>query len=316
MYIHVQKIRLRFAVFVKMGVNMIYIMTAIYAEAQAFIQHFRLKKDISHTRFQVFENKEMEICLIVTGTGSVPAAAALSSICTEYSAGQGDFLLNVGICAGIQGKNVDISDRHYQAGDIFLCSKIKEQSTGRTFYPDILYRHGFKKAQIITGARPYTGDTAWKETESGEFTLYDMEAAAIYQAGLYFFGVHQISFLKIISDFGDYKGITVDEVKKLIGRNMKKIAEYIASLQLIAQEEQQAEFFSKSIVQKKQKQLCEDMHCSTVMASQVKQYLFYCTLAGVDFVSITDAMYQEGKLPCKDKKEGKLRFEELKKRLL
>lgn len=301
---------------------MIYIITAIYAEAQAIIQHFQLKKDSAHTHFQLFENnvenKKTKICLIVTGTGSVPAAAALSSICTEYKAGQGDFLLNVGICAGIQGKNTNIAGLHYQAGDIFLCSKIKEQCTGKTFYPDILYRHGFQEAQIITGARPYytMPDTFWEEAKSREFTLYDMEAAAIYQAGLYFFGVHQISFLKVISDFGEGQNVTSDEVKQLIGRNMERIAEYITRLQFIAQDEQQAEIFSESKMQKKLNQLCEDMHCSTVMASLVRQYLCYCILAGVDFASVTDAMYQEGKLPCKDKKEGKLRFEELKKRLL
>lgn len=316
---------------------MIYILTAIYAEAQALIQYFRLKKDSSRTCFQVFQNfendfensfgdKETKICLIVTGTGSVPAAAAVSSICTEYKAGQGDFLLNIGICAAVQGKNTDSAGRHYQAGDIFLCSKIREQSTGKTFYPDILYRHGFQEAQIITGARPYTiPNTVEEDIESGEFTLYDMEAAAVYQAGLYFFGAHQISFLKIISDFGDGQNVTPDDVKQLIGRNMERIAQYITSLQFIAQKEQQAGLGPlatpggrgmRDKMQRKLNQLCEDMHCSTVMASQVRQYLCYCILAGVDFVSVADAMYQEGKLPCKDKKEGKLRFEELKKRLL
>ncbi len=74
---------------------MIYIVTAMYAEAHALINRFQLKKDISHTRFQVFLNREADICLFISGTGLVPAAAAVSSICTEYGAGQGDFLLNM-----------------------------------------------------------------------------------------------------------------------------------------------------------------------------------------------------------------------------
>lgn len=81
---------------------MIYIVTAIYAEAQPFITRFQLKKESFHTRFQVFLNKEADLCLIISGTGSVPAAVAVSSICTEYGAGRGDFLLNAGICAQIR----------------------------------------------------------------------------------------------------------------------------------------------------------------------------------------------------------------------
>ena len=76
---------------------MIYIVTAMYAEAHPFITRFQLKKDLSHTHFQVFLNGERSLCLIISGTGSLPAAAAVSSICTEYKAGSSesaDFLLN------------------------------------------------------------------------------------------------------------------------------------------------------------------------------------------------------------------------------
>ena len=79
---------------------MIYIVTAMYAEAHPFITRFQLKKDLSHTHFQVFLDGERSLCLIISGTGSLPAAAAVSSICTEYKAGSpesGDFLINVGV---------------------------------------------------------------------------------------------------------------------------------------------------------------------------------------------------------------------------
>ena len=49
--------------------NMIYIVTAVYAEAHAIITHFHLKKDVSFTRFQIFDNQEAGIRLVVTGTG-------------------------------------------------------------------------------------------------------------------------------------------------------------------------------------------------------------------------------------------------------
>lgn len=294
---------------------MIYIITAMYAEAYAFITRFQLKKDISHTRFQVFKNEEAELCLVISGVGSVPATVAVSSICTEYGTGQGDYLLNVGICAGILGENLNKTDNLCQTGKIFLCNKIREQVTGKTFYPDILYRHGFAEAQIVTGAKPYI-KTDQDEMAGTDFYLYDMEAAAIYQAGAYYFGPHQMSFLKILSDNGNSENVTPGQIECLIGRNMESIADYITHLQTIAHQEQPPKSIQNDMVQKRLEKLCVDMHCSKTMSESVRQYIRYCILAGVDYDSVIKEMYRKGQLPCKDKREGKQCFEELKERLL
>ena len=49
---------------------MIYLFTALYAEAQCVIAHYKLKKDTAHTHFQLFENEELKIRLILTGAGN------------------------------------------------------------------------------------------------------------------------------------------------------------------------------------------------------------------------------------------------------
>ena len=49
---------------------MIYLFTAFYAEAQCVIAHYKLKKDTAHTHFQLFENEELKIRLILTGAGN------------------------------------------------------------------------------------------------------------------------------------------------------------------------------------------------------------------------------------------------------
>lgn len=288
---------------------MIYIVTAIYAEAHAFITHFQLKKEISPTHFQVFLNKDANLCLIISGTGSVPAAVAVSIICTEYGAGQEDFLLNVGVCAQIQAENTVLT------GQIFLCSKIIEQATDKTFYPDILYRHKFTEAPIITGTKLYDGITPI-EIDDTDFYLYDMEAAAVYQAGAYYFGPHQMSFLKIISDDGHTENVTPGLIKAQIEKNMEDIAEYITNLQNITLNTHMNEFFPENATQKEWEKLCQDMHCSKTMSESLRQYIRYCILADVDYVSVLEEMYESGKLPCKDKREGKQCFEELKERLL
>lgn len=61
--------------------------------------------------------------------------------------------------------------------------------------------------------------------------------------------------------------------------------------------------------------LCADLHCSKVMGDSLRQHLRYFALTGMDVDSVIQKMYGEGMLPCKDKREGKLRFEELKRRL-
>lgn len=313
---------------------MIYLVTAMYAEAHALITRFQLKKEISHTHFQVFLNRDADLCLIISGTGSVPAAAAVSSICTEYGAGQGDFLMNVGVCAQMQNENLSKTAQCPASsgltGQIFLCSKIKELSTGKTFYPDILYRHKFTEAQIITGTKPYekiasdkmTSDkidsdkTAADKIAGTDFCLYDMEAAAVYQAGAYYLGPHQMSFLKIISDDGTTENVTPGQIKGLIDQNMDSIADYITNLQSIAQENHPEEIFQENTTQKTLGKLCLDMHCSKTMSESVSQYIRYCILSDIDYISVLEEMYRSGKLPCKDKREGKKCFEELKERLL
>ena len=116
---------------------MIYLFTAFYAEAQCVIAHYKLKKDTAHTHFQLFENKELKIRLILTGAGNIAAACAVSGTFGEFSPGKGDFLVNIGSAAA------DANDPSVRDGEIFLCNKITEQTTGRTFYPDVIYRHPF-----------------------------------------------------------------------------------------------------------------------------------------------------------------------------
>lgn len=336
---------------------MICIVTAMYAEAHPFITRFQLKKDTSHTRFQVFLNEEAGLCLIITGTGSVPAAAAVSSLCTEYRAGQGDFLLNVGICAQVQKENETTRMREHprQTGEIYLCNKIWELATGRTFYPDILYRHRFAEAQIVTGPAPYMrsipvpaclaayrntplsgahGKSISGETAADTFCLYDMEAAAVYQAGSYYFGPHQMSFLKVISDDGSPENVTPSQIGRLIGQNMEPIADYITTLQTILREdpgtrkfpvrrpegtlvpERPQESLQKDALSQELEQLCLDLHCSRTMSESLRQHIRYCILTGTDYASVLKEMYREGKLPCRNKREGKQYLEELKERLL
>lgn len=286
---------------------MIYLFTALYCEAHIFIKQFHLKKNPENTRFQEFYNEAESILLTITGVGEIAAAAAVAAICSKYRPKEEDMLLNIGTCAGREG-NVGI----------FVCNKLTEQATGKTFYPDILYRHDFEEEAIVTGMLPRNVKKNVPEMPamiSGQ-NLYDMEAAAVYQAGAYFFGPHQMVFLKIVSDEGRAKEVSPGQVETVMESCQDVLFSFIKHLSLTAAENTRKELsFSQeeiSVIEK----LSTDMHCSKVMKDLLKQYIRYLALSEVDYTSVIQDMYREGLLPCKDKREGKLRFEEFKRRLL
>lgn len=282
---------------------MIYMFTALYCEASMFIRHFQLKKNPDNTRFFEFYSETAGIRLTVTGIGEIAAAAAVSNVCAKYAPAPEDFLLNIGTCARMAG-----------SGGAFLCNKITEQATGKTFYPDILYRHGFAEEMIVTGMRSWNAADIRSAAYSGG-ALYDMEAAAVYQAGSYFCGPHQMMFLKIVSDQGAEDAVTGERIGHLMEVYREPLCAFIEMLQDITAEhirEAQGGYREpEALVQK----LCADLHCSKTMRDSLRQYIRYCILTGTDVDAVTREMYAEGLLPCRDKREGKQRLEELKRRL-
>ncbi len=285
---------------------MVYLFTALYCEAHIFIKQFKLIKNQENTQFQEFYNETTCIRLIITGVGEIAAATAVGSVCSIYKPTTGDFLVNVGICA------------HTVKNDgIFLCNKIIEQTTDKTFYPDMLYRHNFYEKTIITGMMPWNGeDNGTKilsSTPAGN--LYDMEAAAIYQAGSHFCGPHQMIFLKIVSDSGSVEEVSKGRTMYLMEKYQDCIFDYIGQLSAITQKNR---YHQNILCQEEEKLLetfCSDLHCSKAMRDSMRQYIRYLTLEKIDYISIIQDMYEKGLLPCKDKREGKLRFEEFKRRL-
>ena len=210
--------------------------------------------------------------------------------------GKEDFLINIGIAAGRGERN-----------RVFLCNKIFELMTQRTFYPDMLYRHPFSEVQVVTVSQPIE-----ELGEAAVSVCYDMEAAAVYQAGVYFFGPHQMSFLKVVSDAGmKANDVTPKEVEQIFTVCIDEIADYIHLLMNVENGKEQSEMDIEAFGR-----LCGDLHCSKVMEDSLRLYLRYCMLSGIDFVSVISELYREQRLPCKDKREGKVCFEELKRRLL
>ena len=121
---------------------MIILAMAIYCEAKPLIEKYRLKKDESYMPFTVFANEEKEILLIITGTGNAAAASSVAGVCAKLDLkADKNFLVNIGTCASASASD-----------EIYICSKITDESSERTFYPDMIYKNPFKEAEIITSA--------------------------------------------------------------------------------------------------------------------------------------------------------------------
>lgn len=298
---------------------MIYVMMALYQEAHGLIRELELKKNTAYAPFEVFDNESAGIRLVVTGVGEIAAAAATAAVCARDGADAADFLVNIGCCAagGCEPADRDMDSGYgaahaAQTGDLYVCHKITEQATGKTFYPDILYRHPWKERELVTGMQPL-------QRAAAHGALYDMEAAAVYQAGIRFFSPDRMLFLKVVSDSGvaGQERMTAETLAGLLEQHVKAIAGFLANLWKAADEEEALR--SGGILQEDEavlEQIFAALHCSQTMRASARQYITYAALTGYDWKAELKEWYARGLLPCKDRREGKVRLEELKQVLL
>ncbi len=285
---------------------MLLICTALYAEARPLIDYYSLKKNTAITKFQVFQNGEIK--LVITNTGSIAAAVAVSYLCTLYPPGASDFLINLGICGSGSKRNA--------VGSLFFINKITEEITNRSFYPDVLFRHPFKENNLITCNRIIRDTDFCMTEEQTDFNLFDMEASGIYQAASYFYQPHQVSFLKIVSDYGIKDNPTSGKITGLIEKNTKDVIEWLHILTNIKGGKiPEGEIFNpqeESYI----KEMAKQLHCTASMEIQLKQLLHYYKLEHGGFKELLDELRSGKAMPCKSKPEGKRYLEQLKERCM
>ena len=254
---------------------MITIYCALYAEAQYLIQHYELKKDSNITHFQLFSNEKKDIRVVITGVGKINMVVAIAELSTLYPPKGEDIIVNYGSCAA----------KDCAEGSIFMCNKIVEERTARTFYPDMLYRHPFMEGCLCTVEEEKLENLA-------DDCIYDMEAAVFYQGAAFYYGPHQMLFLKVVTDHGDIYADDPKAFQKRFSNIVNRAGEEIAA------------------------QLAEDMHCSKTMEATVRQLMRYWKLAGIDVNTLLAPFYDSEKLPCKDKREGNRILNELRTKWL
>ena len=162
---------------------MLYIVTALYIEAKPLISLFNLKKDNTYTKFQVFSNENIK--LIISGTGKIKSATALTYLISNKDIKENEYIINIGFIASLNNNS--------QLGDIVYISKIQNAYSDTTFYPEIIYKHNFLEGSLTTFDKII-------EKKIKNIEYIDMEAYGFFQTASIFFKKDKIFLLKIVSD--------------------------------------------------------------------------------------------------------------------
>jgi len=200
---------------------MITFITALYPEAKDLIRALQLKQNPTETLYQLFEGDDIR--LIITGAGMLAAATATARHFALYpSKTEHDLVINLGVAGYAPDQSLSCSRT---IGDLFLVSKLTEQATGRTFYPDLLYRHSFAMLPLITSP-------VIVQTPSGynEEVLIDMEASALYQALLPHISPDRMLFFKVISDLPGHTPLQTVQPETLLKPHIDAIISFAQQL--------------------------------------------------------------------------------------
>ncbi len=269
---------------------MIYIAVALGIEARPLIKKFKLKKDSTINRVQVFKNEK--IILIVTGVGILKSAIALTYILSKVKIDSDDIFINIGVCGA--------KNEEFKVGDIVLCNKIINSESKRAYYPDMIFNHRFKEGslesfnRVINSESGVTGD------------LVDMEGAGLIEASSYFFETYQVNIIKIVSDYLD-GDIDSESVESLIEKALVEIeiwlerrGEFHLEKELEFSDEEKRELDSFIVKGR----------FSVTMINELESLLLYYKLKGKNLIKL---IKNYDKIEIKDKKVTKKILEDIKK---
>ncbi len=143
-----------------------------------------LKKDPRSRKLPVYCRDDK--LLVISGVGKVRGGIATAHAIHTAGTPESCNVINVGICGA--------GNARYRLGEAVIANKIRDQSNGREFYPDMLLNHGLREVSLGTFDRPVTS------AKGLSCDVVDMEASGVFQAAQLFVASHEMVFLKVVSD--------------------------------------------------------------------------------------------------------------------
>ena len=192
------------------------ILSALRTESQPFIQYFNLERD-KRFDFPVFRNNDLY--LLGIGVGKKLIQKRLTDFFKNIDQSFVQFI-NIGLAGGKNGI--------HKIGDIFIINKIKDEVSQKFYYPDILIKHPFQESGITTVEKGVNNGGARYSD------LVDMEASEIFKICSTLCSLHNIVFIKIISDHMDkiFKDFDKKFISNLIKVKLIEVDNFIKSLKL------------------------------------------------------------------------------------
>lgn len=166
---------------------MLYIVTALKPEAQAFVDKYKLKKNRLQN-YTLFQNENIK--LIVSSIGVTNARLATQTLINNFDITDDDICLNVGICA---------APCKYSIGELIEIGVITYRNTNYTF--------DFNKQ---------TATCMDEEVKTVQETIVDMESYGFYDAVVHNPAIKKFHILKVVSDHFQPHIITKENTKSLL----------------------------------------------------------------------------------------------------
>jgi len=167
---------------------MIYIVTALKPEAQAFVDKYKLKKK-KLDGYSVFFNDK--VMLIISGIGVKNTRFATQTLINHYDITDDDIYINAGICG---------ASKKYDIGELLEIGSISYNSQTFSFKDDV--------TKTITCLNI--------EADDNKYDIVDMESYGFYDAVIHSPAIKKFYIFKIVSDHFEPNKVTKNGTKSLV----------------------------------------------------------------------------------------------------
>lgn len=165
-----------------------YIVAESHSLAQPLIDALELKRSHDLEKLRVFANES--VLLMESRGGAMAAAAAVGYLLGRTGFGPQTLLLHVGHSEATGAAGAPL------VGRLVLVNRVRDGSSGRCYYPDILVAHEFGEAGVCT-LRAGAGVGA--PQAPGSWQLADAELSGVVAAALTFLAPHQVCCLSAVT---------------------------------------------------------------------------------------------------------------------
>jgi len=171
---------------------LLYVVVALKAEAQAFVDKYKLTKS-KLARFTLYSNANIK--LIISGLGVINARAATQTLVNNFDITDEDKYLNIGICG---------ASSVYEIGEVLEIGSIVYEKTPYTFDEE--------KKEI---------NCVDEEVSEAKYNIADMESYGFYDAVIHNPAIKNFSIIKVVSDHFEPRKVSKESAKALIYNAIK-----------------------------------------------------------------------------------------------